>query len=362
MGAAAAISEASKGGAVPAVSRAALGPAPSESNKYFSHWASGVAAMSEGLSVRELKVVGVGKITLEKVAEVVEYVEDLALFNPEELAERASIELEKAVAIVRVARRAVRGRVGVRRSYSGAEYAKILEGRDSLSTGVRALDELLNGGLRVWDIYEFAGEFGTGKTQLCHQLAVTVQLPPGREGLGGKAVYIDTEGTFSPRRIAAVAQMFGVSSPLDGLYVVRPLNVDDLEEAVIEDLPSLMRDGVRLMIVDSIIALYRAEFKGREMLAARQQRINYLLDWLKRYARRYSATVAITNQVLSQPVPWGAAIKVPAGGNIVAHASTHRLLMRKTGDAWLVEVLDSPTMPRGTSAKFVITERGLKDA
>ncbi|MEM1521949.1 MAG: DNA repair and recombination protein RadA [Thermofilaceae archaeon] len=318
--------------------------------------------MSDCTPVRELKVPGVGKLTLEKVAEAVQCVEDLALFNPEELAERAGIELEKAAAIVRAARKHVREARQVRRTFRGPEYARMLEERDLLTTGVGALDELLGGGLRVWDIYEFAGEFGTGKTQLCHQLAVTAQLPPSKGGLSGKAVYIDTEGTFSPGRVEAIGDRFGVEDALAGLYVVRPLNVDELEEAVIEDLPSLLRDNVRLIVVDSIIALYRAEFKGREMLAARQQRINYLLDWLKRYARRYGAVVAITNQVLSQPVPWGVALKVPAGGNIIAHASTHRLVLRRAGDVWLMEVLDSPILPRGASAKFLVTEKGIESA
>lgn len=317
---------------------------------------------SGGTPVRELKVSGVGRLTLDKVAEVAKCVEDLALFNPEELAERAGIELDKAAVIVRAARRHVREGSQIRHTFSGTEYARLLEEREQLTTGVEALDELLGGGLRVWDIYEFAGEFGTGKTQLCHQLAVTVQLPPTRGGLSGKAVYIDTEGTFSPQRLVTMAESFGVEDVLGGLYVVRPLNVDELEEAVIEDLPSLLRDKARLIIVDSIISLYRAEFKGREMLAARQQRINYLLDWLKRYARRYSAVIAITNQVLSQPVPWGVALKVPAGGNIIAHASTHRLIMRRAGDVWLMEVLDSPILPRAASAKFLITEKGIEGA
>ncbi|RLF06946.1 MAG: DNA repair and recombination protein RadA [Thermoprotei archaeon] len=318
--------------------------------------------MSEELTpVREWKVSGVGKLTLEKVARVAEYVEDVALFNPEELADRAGIDVEKAMLIVRAARRLVRSREGTKRAFKGTEYARMLDARDMFTTGVRAIDELLGGGVYVWDIYEFAGEFGSGKTQLCHQLAVTVQLPPGKGGLGGGAVFIDTEGTFSPSRIEAMGKKFGVENPLENIYVVRPLNVDELEEIVIEELPHIIREGARLLIVDSIIALYRAEFKGREMLAARQQRINYLLDWLKRYARRYNMAIAITNQVLTQPVPWGAALKLPAGGNIIAHASTHRFLMRRSGDSWVIECIDSPRIARGASAKFVITDRGVED-
>ena len=158
-----------------------------------------------------------------------------------------------------------------------------------------------------------------------------------------------------------MGKKFRIENPLENIYVIRPLNVDELEELVIEEMPSLLREGARLLIVDSIIALYRAQFKGREMLAARQQRINYLLDWLKRYARRYNLAIAITNQVLSQPVPWGAALKLPAGGNIMAHATTHRFLLRRSGSEWVIECLDSPRIARGASAKFLITSRGVED-
>ena len=318
--------------------------------------------MSEELTpIKGWKVSGIGKLTLERVSRVVSYVEDLALFNPEELADRAGIDVERATVLVREARRLVREKTGLRRVFRGSEYARILDSRGMFTTGVKAIDELLGGGIYVWDIYEFAGEFGSGKTQLCHQLSVTVQLPPGKGGLGGATIFIDTEGTFSPSRVEAMGKKFGVENPLENIYVIRPLNVDELEELVIEEMPSLLREGARLLIVDSIIALYRAQFKGREMLAARQQRINYLLDWLKRYARRYNLAIAITNQVLSQPVPWGAALKLPAGGNIMAHATTHRFLLRRSGSEWVIECLDSPRIARGASAKFLITSRGVED-
>jgi DNA repair protein RadA len=233
-----------------------------------------------------------------------------------------------------------------------------------LTTGVKGIDELLGGGLRACDIYEFAGEFGTGKTQLCHQLAVTVQLPEERGGLSGKAVYIDTEGTFSPQRVAAIASRFGLDArgALGAVAVYKPLNTGELEKFVREELSGFLEDGARLVIVDSIIALYRAQFRGMEWLARRQQAINYLLDWLKRWARIYGAVVVITNQVLTHPLPSGVALRIPAGGNIIAHASTHRFLMRKAGDAWLIECLDSPRIPRGASVQFRITEAGVEDA
>lgn len=212
-------------------------------------------------------------------------------------------------------------------------------------------------------VKEFEGEFGTGKTQLCHQLAATVQLPVEKGGLSAKAVYIDTEGTFSPRRVLSMAERFGIGrEALEKVVVFRPLNTGELEGFVRNELSGYLEDGARLVVIDSVIALYRAQYRGMEWLARRQQAINYLLDWLKRWARIYGSVAAITNQVLTHPLPSGVALKLPAGGNIIAHASTHRFLMRKAGDAWLIECLDSPRIPRGASVQFKITEAGIEDA
>jgi DNA repair protein RadA len=231
-----------------------------------------------------------------------------------------------------------------------------------LTTGVKGLDELLGGGLSPVEIYEFAGEYGTGKTQICHQLSVTVQLPEEKGGLNASAVYIDAEGTFSPLRIASIAKRFNAEGALDKVFVYRPLNTGELERFVKFTLNSYLDQGARLVVVDSVIALYRAQFRGLEWLHRRQQAINYLLDWLKKWARMYNAVIVITNQVVSVPLPTGIALKLPAGGNIIAHASTHRFFMKKAGDTWLIEVLDSPRLAKGASAEFTIREDGIWDA
>jgi DNA repair protein RadA len=247
--------------------------------------------------------------------------------------------------------------------FTAGQLLQVQEARAvKLTTGLKSMDTLLNGGLSVGELYEFAGEYGTGKTQLCHQLSVTVQLPEEKGGLNASAVYIDTEGTFSPERALAVAKRFGVEGALDRIYVYRPLNTGELERFVTKALNDYLDRGARLVVVDSIIALYRAQFRGIEWLARRQQAINYVLDWLKRWARIYGAAVVITNQVLTHPLPSGIALKLPAGGNIIAHASTHRFLMRKAGDTWLIEVLDSPRLAKGATAEFVIRDDGVWDA
>jgi len=303
---------------------------------------------------------GIGRITLQKLSKAgINYVHELLLFNPEEIMELADIDIEKASRIIRLARRIVGKRI---KALNALEYENVMDSRDCFTTGVESIDGMLGGGIAIWDIYEFAGEYGSGKTQFCHQLAVTVQLPRDKRGLESKAVYVDTEGTFSPSRIRDIASRFKIDEKetLRNVLVYRPINVTELEELVVEDMRSILNSGVKLILIDSIIALYRAEFKGREWLARRQQRINYLIDWLKRYASIYGVAVVYTNQVLSQPVPWGVAYKIPAGGNIIAHAATHRFLLRRTQDKWAVECIDSPRIARGSSASFKITKNGLE--
>src|SRR3712207_5173013 len=88
-----------------------------------------------------------------------------------------------------------------------------LEKRKSLlrcSTGAKSLDELLLGGIETQAITEFYGEFGSGKSQICHTLCVTAQLPVEQGGLGGGAILIDTEGTFRPERVDQIARARGI--------------------------------------------------------------------------------------------------------------------------------------------------------
>ena len=314
--------------------------------------------MSEELTLEDIP--GIGRITARKLRNAgIFSVRQLAMYTTEELVDMG-IEDGRATSILRAARRAVRQKALV---LTAVEHEKLVKSFHLLTTGVKAIDDLLGGGLEPQSIYELAGEFGSGKTQICHQLAVTVQLTPNRGGVDGKAMYIDTEGTFSLQRIYPIAERFeiDVDHVKENILVARPMNVEDLEELVRGELVKYVEEGVKLIVVDSIIALYRAEFKGREMLARRQQRINYLLDWLKRIGRVYDTYNVITNQVMDKPIGFGPLVKIPTGGNIIAHTSTHRLILRKSGEVWKIEVLDSPRITRGLSVPFKITERGVED-
>lgn len=80
----------------------------------------------------------------------------------------------------------------------------------TLTTGSVEIDKLLEGGIETGSITEVFGEFRTGKTQLAHTLCVTCQMSVTDGGAEGKAIYIDTEGSFRPQKLQAIAERFGL--------------------------------------------------------------------------------------------------------------------------------------------------------
>ena len=302
----------------------------------------------------------VGRVTADKLRSVgIRSIRHLALLTSDELVELVGMDPLRAQRILSYARQM--GRVSAL-VMSAKERKKWRESLPRLTTGCKSIDDLLKGGLEPISIYEFAGEFGVGKTQLCHQLSVTAQLSRDRGGIASKVVYIDTEHTFSTERIESIAERFDLDPELatENITVVEPMNVDDLISFVVTELPRLVEDGYKLIIVDSIIARFRSEYVGIEWLARRQQRMNYMLGFLLRIGKSYGTYTVITNQVV-QVIGRGVNVKAPTGGTIIAHASTHRFFLKKRGNAWAIEALDSPTLPRGASALYRITERGIED-
>uniref|UniRef100_S4RBH9 DNA repair protein RAD51 homolog n=1 Tax=Petromyzon marinus TaxID=7757 RepID=S4RBH9_PETMA len=237
-----------------------------------------------------------------------------------------------------------------------------------ISTGSKELDKLLQGGIETGSITELFGEFRTGKTQLCHTLAVTCQLPIDRGGGEGKAMYVDTEGTFRPERLLAVAERFGLSGSdvLDNVAYARAYNSDH-QTQLLYQASAMMAESSRyaLLIVDSATALYRTDYSGRGELAARQMHLARFLRMLLRLADEFGVAVVITNQVVAQVD--GAAMftadpKKPIGGNIMAHSSTTRLYFRKgRGETRICKIYDSPCLPE-SEAMFAINADGIGDS
>jgi len=305
------------------------------------------------------EVDGVGRIIGAKLREKGYYtVRDVAYASVKELAEIVGSE-ERAQQIVEAARKML----GLHSFISALEVYERRKKIRRISTGVRALDELLGGGIETKAMTEVVGEFGSGKTQLCHQLAVMVQLPEDRGGLGAKAIYIDTENTFRPERIMQIARARGLDpdQALNNIFYARAHSADH-QMVLVEQAKSLIRQhNVALLVVDSVVAHFRAEFPGRENLAERQQKLNKHIADLLRLADAYDVAVVVTNQVMARPDVFFGNPLNPAGGNILAHGSTYRLWLRKSKEnIRIAKIFDSPYHPEG-EASFRITEGGLTD-
>jgi DNA repair protein RadA len=242
----------------------------------------------------------------------------------------------------------------------------ILDRRKNLlrcTTGSAKLDSFLKGGIETQAITEIAGEFGSGKSQICYTLCVTANTPVDRRG--GNIILIDTENTFRAERIFQIAEHRGISEPdeiLRKICVCKIYNTSHLEVIIQELGKSIEEYRAKLVIVDSIIALPRAEFTGRGTLAERQQRLNVMLHKLNRLAEVHNIAVVVTNQVQSQPDDFsGARDGLRAtGGNVMGHATTYRILLRKAGKARIAIMVDSPYHTYDQT-RFSITEAGVQD-
>ncbi len=301
----------------------------------------------------------IGPATAKKLRELgFNTVESLATATAKEL-EPAGIGEKRALDVIRKARSSME------LSFIRAdELLKMRENILRLTTGSKTLDDLLAGGLESQTITEFYGEYGSGKSQMCHQLCVNVQLPPERGGLNGGALYVDTENTFRTERIVQMAQNLG----LDPEGVARNIifaeaYTSDHQMFLLNNADKIVKENnIRLIIVDSVTAHFRSEYLGREMLAERQQKINKHLHRLIRLARAFNAVAVITNQVMAKPdVFFGNAVH-PIGGHIVAHTSHTRLFLRKSarGPVRIARLVSSPYLPEGERV-FKITEDGIVD-
>lgn len=249
---------------------------------------------------------------------------------------------------------------------TATEYGIQRKNMIKVGTGCSELDKILQGGIETGSITEIYGEFRTGKTQLCHQLCVMCQLPLGQGGGEGKAIYIDTEGTFRPERLQQIAKRYDLRGEdvLDNVAYARAFNSEHQMKLLTSAAAMMTESRYALIIVDSATALFRTDFSGRGELAERQQKLAQFLRGLTRLAEEFGVAVVVSNQVTASPDSsmFCRDPQKPIGGNIMAHASTTRLKFRKgRGEQRVVKIIDSPNLPEA-DAVFAITESGVCDA
>jgi|TARA_Y100000310_G_C20702899_1_gene831659 DNA repair protein RadA len=284
----------------------------------------------------------------------------LAVMSPGELSDIAGVSAGVARKAIQASRNLLN--LGF---MDGADYAKKRGNTIHITTGSKNLDELLGGkGVEGRSITEAFGAYGSGKTQVGLCLAVSAQLPIDKGGALGKAVFIDTEGTFRPVRIKQIAENLGANPEkvLKNIFVARAFNSDH-QILLLERISEMIKEGepIKLLIIDSLTAHFRAEFAGRGQLADRQQKLNRYMHDLMRLAETHNLAVYVTNQVMSNPAQMFGDPTVAIGGNIVGHASTYRIYLRrgKKGSR-VAKMIDSPNLPDNETI-FYITEGGVKD-
>ncbi len=311
--------------------------------------------MEKELSLTD--VPGVGAATAEKLIQSgYSTLMSLAVATPAELVEASGVSESAARKIINFSRDKLE--MGFE---SGEEILKKRARVEKIPTGSSSFDKLLGGGFETGAITEAFGEFGSGKTQLAHVLAVNVQ----KMNPENVVVYIDTENTFRPERIIELAKAAKLSPEkvLKNIMVARAYNSDHqmLLAEKIEDLVKKKKLKVKLIVVDSLTAHFRAEFIGRGTLADRQQKLNKHMHTLMKLADGLNACVFVTNQVMSNPAVFFGDPTKAIGGNIVAHASTFRIYIRKgKKGSRVAKLIDSPNLPEGEAA-FRVTTDGIID-
>jgi len=331
---------------------------------------------------------GVGPATADKLVDNgFESYQSIAVASPGEMSNTADIGESSAADIINAARDAA--------DVGGFETgATVLERREEigkLSWQIDEVDDLLGGGIETQSITEVYGEFGSGKSQVTHQMAVNVQLEPENGGLDGGCIFVDSEDTFRPERIDDMVRGLDdeilademerreiegtpsdeeameelVEAFLDQIHVAKAFNSNHqiLLAEKAKELAGEHEEGewpIRIVCVDSLTAHFRAEYVGRGELADRQQKLNKHLHDLMRIGDLFNTAILVTNQVASNPDSYFGDPTQAIGGNILGHASTFRMYLRKSkGDKRIVRLVDAPNLADGEAVMRVQNE-GLK--
>ncbi len=313
---------------------------------------------------------GVGAKTSQKLKKAgYSTIESIATAGSSEIANKTDIDKSRLSKIIESAKK----ETDIGGFKSGSQLAEKRKEIKKIKTLVPEIDELLGGGIDTQSITEVYGEFGSGKSQITHQLAVNVQLPKEMGGLNGSVIYIDTEDSFRPERIEQMVEgledetkeKINESKILERIHIAKSYGSEH-QMSLVGQAKELAEDlketeyPVRLFIVDSLTSDFRAEYIGRGKLADRQQKLNQHLNDLLRIANLYNSAVFVTNQVQEDPGKMFGDPTKPIGGHVLGHNSTYRIYLRKSKEnKRIFKLVDAPELPDGEGV-LRITEKGIK--
>ncbi|MHA1668193.1 MAG: DNA repair and recombination protein RadA [Candidatus Heimdallarchaeaceae archaeon] len=306
-----------------------------------------------------MQLEGIDKKTLDKIEKVGFTIENLAVATSEELAIKVDIEQDLARTVIEQAQK----KLGIQ-PINALKFLELESRRGKITTSSNELDGILGGGIWTQELTEFAGGFGSGKTQLCFQLCINVQLPPDEGGLEGNAFFIDTERTFSPRRIVEIAsnRELDVEKILKNIYVAPAMNTNHLFSIVDQLEETIPERRIKLLVVDSFASHFRSEFIGKEKLVERQQKIMQIAEKFTFLAVKHDIAIVVTNQIIANVEEFlFSSPEEPALGFAWAHRPQQRIFLRKSrGSSRIARLFDSSRMPE-REALFYVTESGIND-
>ena len=307
------------------------------------------------------KLKGIGDGTAKKFEKNgITTVEQLFVIPPPKVAEMLGIDNNSAMELFKKAREKYDDSPVFQ---SGLDAKKEDESLEKISTGTKALDKLFTGGIECGATTEIYGEFGCGKTQFCHTMAVRVQLPKDKGGLEGKCVWIDSEGTFEPTRIESISEYLKLDSgkTLENIIRAKAYNSAD-QYLILQELEKLLvKDKeIKLIVIDSATGLFRQDFSGRAMLSERQKYLDEFLTMASNMANFHNIAIIWTNQVMINPGVFYGDPVTAIGGTVLAHKSTYRVYFKKSGVYRMGKMVDSPKHGQ-IEVMFGLSESGVVD-
>ena len=321
---------------------------------------------------------------------------DLMVRGPVEIADITGLTRDQAGTICEKARQYCVDNGILQKSFQNASdvlaYRKNEINTNRITTGAKSLDNLFGGGIETEALTEFYGAFGSGKSQICHTLAVMAQLPKDQGGLNAEVIYFDTENTFRPERIRDIVinrelvplkekekkadpnvpeNENDVMKFIDRITVAKCYNTshqmllgDQVSDILNREKVDKDKDKdpmTRLIIIDSISTHFRSEYTGRGLLAEKQQLLNKYVHKLKRLAEAYKLAIVVTNQVMGNPDGFGSPVK-PVGGHVMGHGSTYRVYLKKSLKTRRIAKMDDSPMHAQNEVVFDLTEAGCVDS
>ena len=228
------------------------------------------------------------------------------------------------------------------------------------STGCKSIDELLGGGFESGTVTQLYGEAGSGKTNVCLQVAVECARK------GKKVIFIDSEG-FSPERFLQIASASEESEDVEsiaGRIIIYEPHSFEQQTSCINEIETVIKEkegknGVALVILDSATLFYRLELDDERSIYLRRVLANQIMQLLE-IARRYDLAVIITNQVYMDIEDGNLR---PSGGYALEHLSKVIVQLEKTAEGRgkrIATLKKHRSMPEDISCEFFITSKGVE--